>query len=166
MAQGMPIRTSHLFAFTAAALALSGCSKDAALYPSLAIRDAERVTGTFEPVPAPVYVPPKPGTETLGRIGKLRADAQAAHTKFLAIAERRRDAAGQGGDVGSEAWAAAQVAVADLTAARSETMIPLAELDILFVTAQNDGAETAEIEQARSEVDAWVAAEDKLIASF
>ncbi|WEK47543.1 MAG: hypothetical protein P0Y56_04420 [Candidatus Andeanibacterium colombiense] len=168
----MPNRNVSLPAFPAAALALSavsalsGCAS-AASYPSLSIRAAERVQGTFEPAPAPAYVPPQPATETLGKVGQLRADAQAAHTRFLAVAERVRTAgAGRNAAEGSEAWATAQVALGQLAGAHSETMVPLADLDGLFAEAQNDGEDITEIEQARSAVDALVAEEDKVIDSF
>jgi len=165
MARPMPSRTAPFLALAAAAIALAGCTKDEGLYPSLTIRDQERVTGTFTPVEAAPYVPPAPGAETLGRVGRLRADAQAAHTRFLAVAERTRGtaAAGRGAEEGSEAWSVAQVAIAELSSARSDTMIPLAELDILYVTAETDGIGTAEIEQARGEVEGLVAAEDRTI---
>ena len=163
----MPDRTAPLLALAAAAIMLSGCTKDAGLYPSLATRSAERASGTFQPAPAQPYIPPKPGAETLGRIGQLRADAQAAHASFLAVADRTRGAAaGRNAEVGSEGWSVAQVALADLASARSATMIPLAQLDILFAQAQNDGEDVTEIEQARSEVEALVAVEDRLIDSM
>jgi hypothetical protein len=44
-------------------------------------------------------------------------------------------------------------------------MIPLAELDILYAAAQNDGEDVSQIGQAQSEVEALVAAEDRVIAA-
>jgi len=168
MARLMLTRATALLTLAAAASLLPGCTKDQDLYPSLSIRDQERVTGVFDPVEAEPYVPPKPNPETLGKLGKLRADAEAAHTRFLAVAERTRGpaAAGRGAAVGSEAWAQAQVALGDLAAAHSEVMVPLAELDILYVETATEAGDITEIEEARSAVEALVTAEDRLTDSF
>lgn len=167
MAPDMPMRTAPLLVLACAAIALGGCTKDASLYPSLATREAERVSGTFQPAPVQTYVPSAPPPATLGKVGQLRADAQAAHTRFLAAAQRAQGpAAGRNSEVGSEAWSVAQVALADLSAAHSATMIPLADLDSMFAAAQNDGEDVSEIEKARGEVEAWVAAEDKVLDSY
>ncbi len=147
------------------AAGISGCAKDQDLYPSLSIRDAERVTGVFDPVAAEPYVPPAQSPQVLGRIDQLRADAQAAHKRFLGLAERARApaAAARGAAVGSEQWAVAQIALGDLAAARSQTMVPLTELDLLFVAAQGEASVTTEIEQARAEVESLASAEDQLV---
>ena len=164
----MPIRPVHILTLAAAAIALTGCASDAGPYPSLSIREQERVTGVFDPIEAEPYVPPAPGPETLGRLGKLHADAQAAHTRFLAVAERTRRpaSAGRSAAVGSEAWSVAQVALADLTAARSETLIPLADLDLLYIETQTAENDVTEILKIRSEVEAWAAEEDRVVESL
>ncbi|MBO9497928.1 MAG: hypothetical protein J7496_02675 [Novosphingobium sp.] len=163
----MPRRLALLPAIAVAALALPACAKDKQEYPSLSIRDAERVKGSFEPAPANPFVPTPPPSETLGQVARLRADAQAAHTHFLAVADQiRAAAAGRNAEVGSDSWATAQVALAGLATARSATMAPLAELDTLYVSAQNDGEDVSELEQARSEIGGWIAAENKIVDSF
>ncbi|HTN13667.1 MAG TPA: hypothetical protein VL094_02550 [Sphingomonadaceae bacterium] len=162
--------TSRPFALLplAAALALAGCATDDGVYPSLSIRDAERVSGVFDPVEAEPFVPAPQGAETLGRIGKLRADAQASHTRFLSAAEKARSpvAAARSAQPGADAWSVAQVALADLAGIRSESMISLAELDLLYVDAQTEGQELAEIESARADVDRLATEEDRLLDSL
>lgn len=166
-----PRMTSRQFAlplFTAAALALAGCAKDDGVYPSLAIRDAERVSGVFQPVEAEPFVPAPQGPETLDRVQRLRSEAQDTHKRFLAAAEKARGpvTAARGATNGAEQWSVAQVALADLTGIRSETMIPLAELDLLFVEGQNEGKELAEVESARADVEKLIAEEDRLLDSL
>ncbi|HSG33068.1 MAG TPA: hypothetical protein VLA37_00930, partial [Sphingomonadaceae bacterium] len=94
------------------ALLLAGCAKDAGLYPSLSIRDEERVSGVFDPVIPEPYDPPEPSVETLANIAKFRADAAEAHRRLLAAAERAREpvAAARGAEIGSEAWSVASLA--------------------------------------------------------
>lgn len=151
-----------------AAMALTGCAGPSELYPSLSIRDAERVSGTFEPVEPEPYVPAPPSAEVLGRIGTLRADAQRANERFMAAAQRTRGsvAAAKGAAPGSENWSVAQVALAELESSRSDGMIALAELDQLFVQASLDAAKLGEIEEARSQVAALVTAQDQTITAL
>lgn len=165
-----PRMTSRPFLLlpVAAAFALAGCAKDDGLYPSLSIRDAERVSGVFDPVQAEPFVPTPQGADSLGRIGKLRADAQASHSRFLAAADKARGtvAAARGAGPGADRWSVAQVALGNLAGIRSETMISLAELDLLYVDAQTEGQELAEIESARADVDRLAAEEDRLLDSL
>ena len=162
----MPPRASLLLPAAAAALLLTGCARDADLYPSLSIRDADRVTGVFDPVEPEPYVAPKPGPQTLGRLGKLRADAETAHVRFQAAAGRARAVSGRNAAVGSEAWSLAQLAFAELASAKSEIMLPLAELDILYVEAMTEQQDTSEIEAARNAVEKLAQSEDAVIASL
>jgi len=116
----------------ALALSLSGCAS--ADYPSLAIRPAERISGTAQPVtpqPAPPTAPVVPSASVSGRAAQLVAQAQAAHRRFLgrrAETERLVGSA-RGSTVASEAWSVATIAVSGLESARSDAMIALAELD-------------------------------------
>ncbi|KPL68150.1 hypothetical protein SZ64_08465 [Erythrobacter sp. SG61-1L] len=154
--------------FAAASLALAGCAKDDGAFPSLAIRDAERVSGVFQPVEAETFIPAPQGPETLGRIDRLRADAESAHARFLTAAGKARTStsAARSAGIGDEQWSVAQVALGDLTGIRSETMISLAELDLLYVNAQTDGQELAQIESARADVEKLVGEEDRLLDSL
>ena len=151
-------------ALAIAALPLTGCASPGR-YPSLAIRDAERATGTLQPAEAEPYVPPATPAETLDRIGRLAADAQAAHRAFLSAVDQGRGtiAAGRGAATGTEAWSRAQVALADLEASRSQAMIALADLDRLYVDAELAGGELERISAARDQVAALIESESRTI---
>jgi hypothetical protein len=156
------VNPRQLALLSVAALALSACASPGR-YPSLGMRDAERATGTLQPAEAEPYVPPATPAETLDRLGRLVAEAQAAHQGFLAAAERARPLAGAGAAEGSDAWSKAQIALADLEANRSNTMISLAELDRLHVDAELAGAELQRIAAARDEVSALIESENRTI---
>jgi hypothetical protein len=151
-------------ALVIAALLLAGCASTGR-YPSLAVRDAERATGTMQPAEPEPYVPPATPPETLDRINRLTADAQATHQAFLAAVEKGRGtiAAGRGGAEGSDARSRAEIALADLAASRSQTMIALAELDRLYVDAELAGGELERIAAARDEVNTLVESESQTI---
>jgi hypothetical protein len=120
------------------------------------MRPAPRISGTLPP-PAP-YVPPPTPPAVSNRLAQLAADAASAHRAFEAEAPRARAAANaaRGGAVGSEAWAAAQVALAGLESARSRAMIALADLDRLYVDAATEGGELTRIAATRDRVIAQV----------
>ena len=86
MARSMPMREPRLL-LAALAIALAGCSTDPALYPSLSIRDAERVSGTFEPVEPERYVPPPPGQPVLDELGRYEGIGRVAVTTLPAQAK-------------------------------------------------------------------------------
>ncbi|MGB3166888.1 MAG: hypothetical protein WBA68_08955, partial [Alteraurantiacibacter sp.] len=60
---------------------LGACAAPAQEYPSLAIRDGERLVGRYMPTP---YVPPPPADSTLAEAGTLADRARAAHARFVA----------------------------------------------------------------------------------
>jgi hypothetical protein len=146
--------------------ALAACSTAPGDYPSLAIRDAERITGTI-PAPEP-YVPPPTPAPVLDRLAQLTGEAASAHRGFLdqAPGVRSTVSAARGAGVGSESWAQAQVALAGLEGARSRAMIALADLDRLYVDAAVEAMETERIAAAREEVIGMVEAEDAVIAEL
>lgn len=149
----------------AALAGLSACTTSTgAGYPSLAVREVERATGSFTPPPAHAPLPPT-GPEVLDRLDKLGSDAAGAHRAFLAAAPAARSAvnAARGGGVTSEAWALAQVALAGLESSRAQATVALADLDRLFVDAATGEAETARIAAVRETVAAQVAEEDAAI---
>jgi hypothetical protein len=165
--QVMPVQCRPALAFLAGPL-LAGCAgATQADYPSLAIRDVERVAGTLAPAAAPAP-PPAPASATLNEAGELRARASEIHARFLAAAPeaRSRVGAARGAEPGAESWARAQVALAGLEAIRSQAMVPMADLDRLHVDAATQGQETVTIAAARDEVAALIAEEDRLIASL
>jgi hypothetical protein len=168
MAIAMTMRRAACLAPLAAAALLAGCAKDQELYPSLAIRDQERVTGVATPVAPAPETPPAQTPQAPGNLAKYRADAADAHRRLLAAAEAARGpvAAARGAEMGSDRWSAAAIAVGNLEAIRSETMIALAEIDLLHIAAQNDGQPPAELISALSQVNAMVLEEDRLIAAM
>jgi Meckel syndrome type 1 protein len=145
-------------------LLLAACASDQGQYPSLAIRPAERETGTFKPAPMePVLTPPTPAT--LDRVSQLAADARAAHQAFVAMVASTRPVivAARGKPVGDDAWAAGEAALADVRAARGKTMVPLADLDRMFDDAATTGQATDRIGAARDEVAGYLTAEDRTV---
>jgi len=144
---------------------LAACATPAGKYPSLDLREAERVSGALEPAEPAPYVPPPTPAAVLGRLEQLTADAASAHHAFLAEAPQVRSkvAAASGADAGSESWAQAQVALAGLEAARSKAMIALADLDRLYVDAALDAAALDRIGPARDRVAAQVAEQNGTI---
>lgn len=149
-----------------ALLPLAGCAREAASYPSLAVRPAERVGGTFTPPPPPLPGPMPEGT--LGRLGDVQAAARAAHDRFLAQLPRARELAAAGGGAGveSDRWAAAQVALADLDSIRSQTAVALGDLDLLFAEATLSFTDRAAVEQTRADVLALIREEDRVLAGL
>ncbi|MBX7501788.1 hypothetical protein K3181_10085 [Qipengyuania sp. YG27] len=155
---------------TITAILLAGCATTADdRYPSLATRDVERAEGTFEPVETEeLDVPPvevNQGTNLAERLDALVAQAREAHAGFLdavPTAESRVKAAA-GSSVGSDGWAAAQVALADLDSARSNAAIALGDLDILFTAATVQADDATAIVAARDSVIALVAEEDAVL---
>ncbi len=137
---------------------LAACATPAEEYPSLAIRDAERVSGTFEPAPPTPYVPPATPAAVVDRLAQLAADAASAHRAFLAEAPAARSviAAAGGAEFGSDGWARASVALAGLEGTRSRAMIALADLDRLMVDAAVEGGELERIVAVRNTVTAQV----------
>jgi hypothetical protein len=139
-------------------------------FPSLATRPGERVSGTLQPPPAPT---PPPATAATGsRLASLRDKALAAHRAFEAKRGRAAtlSAAAHGAAVASEAWSVAQVALADLEAARSQAMIALADLDALYVAEAAAAVPTGgsgdltAVAATRDEVIGWIAEEDAALA--
>jgi hypothetical protein len=148
-------------------LLVPACATPAQDYPSLALRDAERVTGTFEPEPPAPYVPPATPAAVIDRLAQLAADAAAADRAFQAAAPDARAAVGAaGGEFGGDGWARASVAVAGLEAARSKAMIALADLDRLMIDAALEGGELDRIVAVRDGVTAQVQAQNATVAGL
>lgn len=154
-------------AFAAPLVACAGGSAD---YPSLAIRDAERVEGTFETEPAiELPVPPAPpSTDLLQRLSQLHAQAASAHGAFheAAPGARRAVAAARGAGVTSDRWAEAQVALADLDSDRSRAAVALGDLDQLFTEATLAFEPREPIAETRRDVAEMIAGEDAILAEL
>ncbi|WP_336986989.1 hypothetical protein [Altererythrobacter aquiaggeris] len=143
---------------------MTACSGDQSRYPSLAIRDVERVGGAFGPASGPTDITPaeQPGAETLDRLEGLRESAIAIHREFVAArpVTARTVTSARSADVASDRWASAQVALSDLESIRSRAAVALADIDLLYVDATTDGRQLDRISQARADVLALIDDED------
>ena len=138
------------------ACGLAGCANpDMSAYPSLARRPIERQVAVVPPQPTSVPTPAVVSATVMEAVAALGRDADAGHSAFLSelAAGRAVVLAGRGAATGSEAWAAAEVALSRMEAARGPTMVALAELDRLTLEqlAAGDAAATAQFaaQQAR-----------------
>ena len=150
-----------------AALSLGACAQDSGEFPSLAKRPAERVTATYGTPPAPVTRAPLPlpSPQVLGEVDSLVAMAQRADGRFRRGEATARRLVGQAGRarLGSEPWAVATMAVSELEAARSQAMVPLAELDRMFADAMTRGEDVTRIADARDRVIGIIARQDQTL---
>lgn len=153
-----------VLAVVPAVLALGGCASSSDDFPSLAIRDAERVSGTIAVPATPAQpLPPAPAAVELSA---LLAAIREGHGRFTAQtpAAARAVSAARGAGVGTDAWSVAQVAVANLEAQRSQVMIALADLDRIYASASVEGADVTATSAALAEANGLVAQEDAEIA--
>ena len=151
-----------------APIVLLGACASQGDYPSLAQRPAERVAGTFAPEPGEVAPAPAPApsADLVARLAALQSAAKSLHAQFSdAVPAARRLAAPSGG-TGTDSWASAQVALADLDSLRSRTAISLADLDALWVDSTVEAGPRDVIGAARSEVEALVMQEDEVLAQL
>lgn len=134
-------------------------------YPSLAIRDIERVYGSnwaVAPEPPP-SVPAILSPELAERLAQFRAAAVKAHAEFLQAAPRVEVLviAAENAELASERWVDAQVGIADLEASRSRAMIALADLDALQIAAELEGGPIEAIVATQQQINTLVAEEDQ-----
>lgn len=160
-------------AITACIASLIGaCTSGGGNYPSLAVRDVERAEGQFDTSePARLDVPRVEVDLTGGldaRLAGLVSAAEEAHVAFTEVAPRatRLVSAASGSSVGSDSWAAAQVALAELDSARSRAAVPLGDLDMLYTSARVAAEDTTTIETARNRVLALIEEEDATLAQL
>lgn len=151
---------------------LGACASPQADYPKLSIREAERVEGQFATGErARLDVPPLDIDLTgdlEARLASLVTAAEQAHEDFLAARPRASElvTAAVGSNAGSDQWASAQVALAELDSARSLAAIPLGDLDALYTAARVSAEDVAAIDIARGEVIALMAEEDAILADL
>lgn len=126
--------------------------------------------GTFEPsTPEPESAPaPLASTELLARLAQLREQATNAHAEFVAAAPKADMLAARalGAEIGSDAWADAQVALGELDSARSTAALALGDLDLLFADATLAKESQAEIAATRESVLALLSEEDRTLAEL
>ncbi len=121
-------------AVAGAVLALSACADEK--YPSLAQRPAERSARAQAPAASPSPMAAEPVSPALrAQLDALLDSARKAHKAFLA---RRADAgrlvdAAQGAAVPSNAWAAANEALAELDTNRTDLAVAQARLEQIYI---------------------------------
>ena len=151
-------------------LLLGGCASTGGSYPSLAIRDAERVEGSMTAPDGAAALPPPAALSgsVLQRVAQLESAASTAHRSFQQATPAAQRAANgaRGAAVTTNAWGDAQVALSGLDAIRSQTAIALADLDLLFVDATLDYQQRGVIGEARERVLELVRAQDRTLAQL
>lgn len=170
------IRFAPVFATVATSLCLAACANTTGQYPSLAKRDAERVTGSAQTVAPPPTVPAAPAlgsapvAKVQAELSELIATANRAHRAFLAQQgpTERAISAARGSARGSTNWISAQIALSQLQAARSNAMIALTDMDQLFAServahpgALSPAAQT--IGAARAKIEPLVTQQDRVL---
>ncbi len=139
-------------------------------YPSLKIRNAERMHRGFSSPPA-LSTPPEPtalNADLATRLAQLQGQAETAHAAFMQAqpgAAKLVNAA-RGAVIESDQWASAQVALAGLESSRSAAAVPLGDLDTLYTEAALAFTQREKIEQARGAVTAMLGEEDHILASL
>lgn len=156
-------------------LLLAACAS-AGDYPSLARRDAERISATADPVQTDPSVPValvSPDASLVDRLAHLESQAESAHRRFHDQLGRTEALVGEAhrAEIASESWSVASVALAGLEAARSESMIALAELDGLHAAERvahynTESGDGQAITALRDRVMALVAEEDRILADL
>ncbi|MEH3104013.1 MAG: hypothetical protein PGN12_08915 [Sphingomonas phyllosphaerae] len=113
---------------------LAACASDPTVYPSLAPRPVEKL-GFAEPAtPAPAPAAQDPALDS--KLAAITAKGTAAARDFDRAAAKAETLAraARGAKVGSDAWIAAQTAIADLDALRSSYGDSVGALDELAST--------------------------------
>lgn len=165
------IRASARLIVPTTLLMLAGCAGSAE-YPSLAIRDVERVQGSASSAPdAADAIPalPPASADLTTRLAGLVETARQSHTRFQSRQAATERAVAAAGATASDSWISAQVALSDLQTSRSGALTALAELDQLYVDERAAHPEqvspaAATIATARDQVDGWVSAETSVIS--
>ena len=100
------MRFNRVCLLTALASSLGACATASEEYPSLAIRDVERLAA-MPPAEPVAYVPPAPAPTVLARLDQIAGEAASAHRAFLAETPQARStvAAARGAEPGADSWA-------------------------------------------------------------
>ena len=158
---GIMTKSNTPFLFAASAiLALPGCATAPDQFPSLAVREAERMSGTLTPAQpepaAPTYSVPA------GEVENALAMARGAHERFVAgqPATTRLINSASGLAMGTDTHSRALIALADLTTYHSETASALASLDRLEAQGAVLFAPIDAVKAAQAEVEAMIGQQD------
>ncbi|BDI60676.1 hypothetical protein [Qipengyuania nanhaisediminis] len=162
----MTSRNSTLFAICCPlALALSACAGSSDKYPSLAIRDAERMAGLERPV-----APPSPVAAVVAEeaIEAEVSEALGLHQRFTALQPdvSRLVSAANGLGIESNAYARAAAALGELSALRGRTLSVLGGIDRYEAEAATTFAPTAAIESAQARIAGLLREQDAAIDSL
>ena len=110
----------------AAALLTAGCAATGP-FPSLAVREAERLYASGDPLQSAPEAPDRAGLA--GRIAGFLSAASQGDAAFERALAAARPLAARAGASGSESWVAAQEALSRLEAARATTSKAVGALD-------------------------------------
>ncbi|MEM6909861.1 MAG: hypothetical protein AAF494_14410 [Pseudomonadota bacterium] len=148
------------------AMSLVACAGDSERYPSLAVRDVERLNGEFS-TSAPASMPaelPEPISQTRS-VDALMASAEISHAKFMAavpnaraMLNRAQSSAGN-----QQPNPDTLVALSKLAALRGETAIALSELDLLAADTAMRFETASQVEAARMQVLTFVSEQDRTL---
>jgi hypothetical protein len=147
-----------------ASIPLSDCATKVD-YPSLARRDAERITGTAQAAASlPVQPPaPPPDAQLSARLSQLVEQARTANGRFTEQRGRTERLVTQGARsaMSSESWAVASVALAQLESSRSDTMIAMTTIDEIHAVDalahyNTPSGDEPAIAAARAQVTGWI----------
>ena len=149
---------------------LGGCAANSDRYPSLAIRDFERVQGTFEVAgEVEAFDPPAPANPSaVAQAANLVAEARMAHQEFIDLVPLAGEKLRASESMGPEdyEWTEGQLTLAALDIQRSKVAILLGDLDLMFADASLSYEELGQIEEARETVRQLVAEEDTILSSL
>ena len=145
---------------------LSACASTSDRYPSLAIRDAERIHASAEAAePPPPPLPVQPSADLTRQLAQIRADAHRGHQAFLAAVPRTRSLvnAARGSASASDAWISAQVSLSELEITRRQMMTAMADLDKLLLQTELNGGAIDAVTETRDRVSALMDEENALM---
>ena len=149
---------------------LSGCAGGSDRFPSLALRDFERVEGSFgAPDSSASELRPAPlGVLQAQEVAQALSEARSRHQRFLELVgpARTNVTAATGTGPEDRRWGLAQVEIAELDSRRAGTAALLADLDRIHAEASLSFAERGRIEQARAEVGTMVAEQSGLLGEL
>lgn len=157
-----PVLRPAFAVLSSAVLALSlGACATSDRYPSLAIRDVERLYGSAQPVepnPAPPPPPAQPSPELAQRLIQLQNQATQAHQAFLSALPGTRSHvnAARNAAVASDSWVIAQNSISTLESARARAMLAMADLDQLLLQTETEGGARDAVIAAQAKVNGMV----------
>ncbi len=141
--------TRTLIISSLASAVLTGCTANNDKYPSLAVRDAELLTGQAAPT-KPVEVPTT-SAQTFEQLRGFVEQARNAHQQFMAAqpGALRLAQASRNVSMENDTRASALIAIAHLTSLHGQTTLALSDLDQLEFYAATAFDATGDIKAAQ-----------------